>query len=105
MSELESKEYSWRWVTANELLSRTPCELCCAIAYSDGEAIENTALYDGESTTGRLIANLNSGVKAEISLEPKEPIYCCRGLYVEIGENTEGVFVQWREIPQGIGYS
>lgn len=95
---MESKEYSWAWVTADELLSHGACELCYAVAVSDGGAIENTAIYDGESTNGTLVINFNSGVKAEIPLTPKEPIYCRRGLYVDIGENTEGVFVQWREL-------
>lgn len=101
MDKVESKKYSWVWVTADRLLSHGACELLYARAYSDGGAIENTALYDGESTSGTIIVNFNSGVKSNIPLTPKVPIYCRRGLYVDIGENTEGVFVQWRELGHG----
>jgi len=98
---MDSKEYSWKWVTADELLSQGACELLCACAYSSGNAIENTALYDGENATGTLIVNFNSGLKGRVPLSPKVPIYCRNGLYVDIGENTEGVFVQWRELGHG----
>ena len=94
----DSKEYSWKWVIADELLSHGACDLLHARAYSSGNAIENTAIYDGEDTNGKLIVNFNSGVKGNIPLTPKVPIYCRRGLYVDIGDNVEGVFVQWREL-------
>lgn len=29
---------------------------------------------------------------------PKEPVYCRRGLYVDVGTSVSGIFVQWREL-------
>lgn len=95
------KDYAARkWVTADELLTTQPCELIYAQAVSSGNAIENTYLYDGENTTGEVIINFNSGLKKELTLSPPEPIKCHRGLYVNIGENTEGVLVMWRNLPR-----
>jgi len=96
--EVESKEYSWAWVTASELLSHGACELLYAQAVSDGGEIKDTILYDGENTNGDQIINLQRGTEGNIILSPKVPIYCRRGLYVDIGSSTEGVFVQWREL-------
>lgn len=102
--EAESKDYSWKWVTADELLSHGACELVYAQAVSDGGEIKDTILYDGEDTTGKLLINLQQGLKGNVTFAPKEPVYCRRGLYVNIGSSAEGVFIQWRELPQGIGY-
>lgn len=102
--EVESKEYSWKWITESELLSKTPCELCYAQAVSDGGEIKDTILYNGESTTGEQIINLQKGAKGNVVLSPKVLLFCRRGLYVDIGSSTEGVLIQWRELPQGIGY-
>jgi len=95
---MESKNYSWAWVTGDRLLSHGPCELLYAHAYNSGNAIENTAIYDGENVHGTLMINFNTGLKGDLPFTPPEPVYCRRGLYVDIGENTEGVFVQWREL-------
>jgi hypothetical protein len=97
---MESKEYSWAWVTADRLLSHGPCDLVYAQAVSDGGEIKDTWLYDGENTSGDKIINLQKGTGGNITLSPKVPVYCRRGLYVDVGDNTEGVLVQWRELPR-----
>jgi len=98
---MESKEYSWKWVTASEILSHRACELVYAQAVSDGGEIKDTLIYNGENTTEELLINLQKGTEGNIILSPPEPIYCRRGLYVVIGSSTEGVFVQWRELGHG----
>lgn len=95
---MESKEFSWAWVTADMLLSHRPCELAYAQAVSDGGEIKDTWLYNGENTNGEKIINLQSGHHGNGILSPEVPIYCYRGLYVDIGSSTEGVLVQWREL-------
>lgn len=100
---MESMEYPWKWVTGDELLSHGPCELIYAQAVSDGGKIQDTWIYDGESTSGDKIINLQKGTTGNITLSPRKPLYCRRGLYVDIGSNTEGVLVQWRELPKGAG--
>ena len=100
---MESKDYSWAWVTTDRCLSNGPCELLYAQAVSDGGEIKDTILYDGENTNGELLANLQKGKEGNITLSPKVPVYCHRGLYALIGSSTEGVFVQWRELGHGGG--
>jgi hypothetical protein len=97
---MESKECSWKWVTADELLSNGPCELVYAQAVSDGGKIQDTWLYNGHSTSGEKIMNFQKGTQGNIILSPKVPIYCRLGLYVDVGSSTEGVLVQWR----GLGH-
>lgn len=97
MENRPSKEYSWRWVTVDSVLSRGPCELVYARSSSaDTEA--DTFLYDGENTTGDPIFEFENGVKDGNVFSPRQPVYCRKGLYVDIGTNTIGVFVQWREL-------
>lgn len=94
---MESKEYSWKWVTADELLSHGPCELLYARTMT-ALAEANTFLYDGENTLGTPIVEFESGIAQGHTFSPKAPVYCRKGLYVDIGTNTIGVFVQWREL-------
>jgi len=95
---MDSKEYSWAWVTANRMLSTGACELLYAQAVSDGGEIKDTILYNGENAKEELLINLQQGRIGNITLSPPEPVYCRRGLFVKIGSSTEGVFVQWREL-------
>lgn len=95
--EVESKKYSWKWVTASELISHGPCELVYARTMS-ANAESDTFLYDGENATGAVIVEFENGTKNGQVFSPKEPVYCRRGLYFAKGTNTIGIFVQWREL-------
>jgi len=93
---MDSKEYSWKWVTADELLSHGACELVYAfITPSDPEA--EVYIYDGENTNGRKIFRFVTANQNNRVFNPPVPVYCRRGLYVDITKGTEGIFVQWRE--------
>ena len=94
---MESKEYSWAWVTGDRLLSHGHCELCMAYLVPSG-ATTNSSLYAGEGTDGDLIVTLKSAVVTGHPFKPPEPVYCRKGLYVDVGDNVTGIFVQWREL-------
>jgi len=96
-------EYSWKWVTASELLSLRPCELCNIILSCEGGAC-NAVLYDGRNTNGRVIMDIKSLEKRAQQIPLHDHIYCNDGLYVYLDDDVRGLFVQWLETPQGIGY-
>jgi hypothetical protein len=95
--ERDSKEYSWKYVTATELLSHGPCELIYARTLS-AAAESATYLYDGENTNGTLIVQFINGVLNGQEFSPRVPVYCRHGLYFVKGTGTTGIFVQWREL-------
>lgn len=94
---VESKEYSWAWIEEDQLLSHGACELVYAVLTSK-DAVGTVYIYDGENTNGDLIARLECGVKRSQEFKPAKPIYCRRGLYIDIYEKLYGVFVQWKEL-------
>lgn len=96
--EVESKAYSWKWVTADELLSHGPCELLCAKFIPSAAATATATIYDGENTSGDIIVAFRTAQSKQADLSPKKPIYCRRGIYVDCIANVRGVFVQWREL-------
>lgn len=102
MEKVDSKEYSWEWVTADRLLSLGPCELVYAIVYGTGTY---GTLYDGENTSGKVIATVQTEAAAHAPLSPKAPIYCSRGLYLDItvSDAGDGFLVQWRELGHKAG--
>jgi hypothetical protein len=70
-------------------------------------AVQDTAtLYDGESTSGDIVVILQGaygyGTEAQkmesVPFSPPIPVYCRKGLYVDLGATATRVFVQWREL-------
>ena len=94
---MESKEYSWVWVTYDQLLSHGPCELLFAYLVPSA-ATTDSVLYDGESTSGDPIVTLKAAVVTGHPFKPPMPIYCRRGLYADVGTSVTGIFVQWRNL-------
>lgn len=101
--EAESKQYSWKWVTADELLSHGPCELIYALLVPSGAGTCTATLYDGENTNGTPIVEFRCAESKGQELSPKKPVYCRQGLYVDCIAIVKGVFVQWRELGHKAG--
>lgn len=99
--EVESKEYSWKWVTADELLSHGACELLCVKFVPDSSATATCTIYDGENTNGDIIVAFRTAQSRQADFKPAKPVYCRRGLYLDSIANVLGVFVQWRELGHG----
>lgn len=97
MEQRPSKEYAWRYVTADQVLSCGPCELLFAYLVVSA-ASTDSYLYDGDSDSGDLITPLVSATARGHPFSPKAPIYCRKGLYVDVGTNVTGILVQWREL-------
>jgi len=94
--EVESKEYSWKLVPADEFLSHGACEfLYCRLTATNGTG--SVILYDGENNTGKEIIELKTDGDYNCECAPPKPIYCRRGLYVD-SLTTAKVLVQWREL-------
>lgn len=91
----DSKQYSRHWVTADAVLAEKECELIYAYLVPSAANADAT-LYDGENTTGDIIATLKSAVITGHEFRPPAPIYCRKGLYVDVGSNIAGMFVMWR---------
>lgn len=91
----DSKSVSRQWVTADALLAEKECELLFAYLVPSA-ANADVTLYDGENTTGSLIATLKEAAVSGHEFNPPAPIYCHKGLYVDVGSNVTGVLVMWR---------
>lgn len=93
----QSSEWAWSFVTADQLLTNKPCELAFAQLVPSG-AVTDTYLYNGAGTKGEKIVALVSAAATMVDFRPAHAVYCHEGLYVDIGSNTTGVFVQWRHV-------
>lgn len=97
---MDSKEYSWKCVAGDEILSHGPCEF--VYAKLTPTALAGSAiLYDGENVKGKKIIELNTGGLFNCECAPPVPVYCRRGLYVGSTATIDGVLVIWRELPRG----
>lgn len=100
---IDSKELSWKWVTAKtELLSKMACEICM-IALTCDTANGNVTIYDGENTNGEIVAVVKGLQNRTVDITVDHHIYCRRGLYVVLSPAVFGVFMQWRMRPSKEG--
>lgn len=95
--EKDSRKVSWAWVTADQLLTRGPCELLFAYLVVSA-ASTDSHIYDGQNTNGTKVVTLESAAITGHPFRPPEPIYCRGGLYVDVGTNVTAIFVQWRDL-------
>lgn len=92
--ERDAKEYSSRWVGANEVLSSTSCDLLYA-KFTPDAAAGGCTLYSGKSAIDPVIVELLMAAGFSEVFNPPKPVYCPRGLFVG-AFITGDVFVQWR---------
>lgn len=93
----ESKKVSWEFVTASRCVTDKECEFIFAYLVPVA-ATDDSALYDSVSVSGKLIVSLKCAAITGHPFKPPEPVYCERGLFVSIGTNVTGIFVQWRHL-------
>ena len=103
MEPVDSKDYSWKWVTADELLSHGPCELLCAKFIPSAAATATATIFNGENIGGETVIAFRTAQSRQADLSPLKPIYCRRGIYVQCIANVKGVFVQWQELGHKAG--
>ena len=96
--ERDSKEYSWKWVTADEVLSKVACDFIGSHHVPSTAGTSTIDIYDGENTNGRVIIKCRTAESRATAFHPPAPVYCRRGLYIDIKASCLGVFVMWREL-------
>lgn len=84
----------WQWVTSDQVISKRPCWLHAAYLVPSGADADAT-LYDGENATEPKIITIDASSVDLTPFEPPKPVYCSRGLFVDIGSNVSGVLVIW----------
>ena len=93
---MESTKYKWQWITLDTLLSTGPCELIFAELVPDAAGTATAVIYDGQNTSGDIVISFRGNGGYHTPFKPKKPVYCRKGLYVDITANIRGIFVQWR---------
>ncbi|GAH84699.1 unnamed protein product [marine sediment metagenome] len=91
----DAKEYAWRRITASAMLCKGACDFVYADLHPSGADAE-IEIFDGESVQGDLITGIFTSIRVNREFKPTAPIYCKRGLYINIIARTCCVFVQWR---------
>lgn len=95
---MDSKEYSWKWVTQDEILSKGPCEFLYLHLIPSSAATSTATLYDGQDTNGKIITDIRIATSRACELEPPVPVYCAQGLFIDMKATIKGAFIQWREL-------
>lgn len=93
----DKKPAAWRWVTADEKLSPGPCELLAVYATA-AAAVGSLTMRHGTNDKGGVIVILEANTNVTEHFQPPEPVPCETGLFVDMGSNITGAFVQWREL-------
>lgn len=96
---MESKDYSWKWVTADECLCKRKCELIYANLVPSTAATCTATLYNGVDTSGEVINAFRTAESKHSDFAPPVPVLCRGGLFVDCITVVKGMFVMWRVLP------
>jgi len=99
---MDCKEYSSKWITASELMTPMACELVCLVVLSSNNT-SDLQVYNGESANGELKLRLRQGASVSRPYHFNPHVYLGRGLYLQLVQKVDGVFVQWRNRPSKEG--
>jgi hypothetical protein len=91
---VEAKQISWRWCTIDQILSPGPCWLIWAYLVVSA-ASADTHLYNGLNPTADKVVTLESADVTGHEFTPPQPLYCSKGLYIDVGAAVTGVLVAW----------
>lgn len=95
MQELRnSKEYSWKYVTDAELLSKSACDFLYAKLTPDSD-VGDATLYNGEDSNGKKICKIAAAGLYNNECSPLVALHCPKGLYIGT-ITTADVLVVWR---------
>lgn len=95
---MESKDYAWKWVTADECLTRKPSELLYVKFIPSSAATATATVYDGTDSSGTIVVAFRTAQSRQADFTPLKPAYCRGGIFIDSIANVKGIFVQWRVI-------
>jgi hypothetical protein len=82
-------------ITADTLITTHPCWLH-GVFINASAAGGDVVVYEGQDpTSGRLLAHLDGGANATNALRFDPPLWCERGLYLDVGSNVSQVTVHY----------
>ena len=91
---MHDRHVQWDYVTADRLLTDKACWLYCAYLVVSA-ASTDSALYDGHNANGKKIKDFKSANVTGHEFKPALPLFCRQGLFVDVGANVSGIFVQY----------
>jgi len=86
-------------VTADALISSRPCLLYGAImtVSADGAYCD---IYEGQDAdSGQLLFRVKTTANATRSVKAAPPIYCSRGIYVDVGDDVTYLSILFAPLP------
>jgi len=94
---MDSKEYSWNWITADTILTQSECELVY-VSFVVGAANNTLKLYNGVNSSSDPIMEIHSASRTNVEVRPAKPIFCSKGLFADFSSNVVGAFIQWKNL-------
>ena len=96
---IESKDVSWQFIQAAQIVEKRPCELIYAKAVANGQNPESY-LYHGVNNRGVKILRFVGTKSSDRTFSPRVPVLCEHGIYWGHERHHEGIFIEWRVIPE-----
>ena len=93
----DCKKYLWAWLTVDTKLTDHEAELVAAYLVVSA-ASTDSVIYSGVDTAGDKVLALESAVATTLPIVPPVPIYCRKGIFVDVGTSVTGILIQWRNL-------
>ncbi len=97
-----ARSASWKWITADELVTPNPCILSYVILTAKNNNCTLT-MHDGQDTNGEVIAVLETTANQSRPFAFHDHIQTKQGLYVNLSGDVLGILIVWHDIPKSLG--
>lgn len=87
------RKIGWRWCTTDQLISPTPAYLLSVMLTSSGGGAAHVTIRNGHNASAEPVLKISALANYTSPVSPVYPIYLDKGLYVDLGNNVEGVLV------------
>lgn len=95
---MDCKEYENEYLTATQIVAKTPCELSQLVVLSSNDTCD-LRIYDGIDINGELKLRIRHPSERTQPFQFNPHIYFKRGIYLSFYQKVDGCFIQWRMRP------
>lgn len=85
-----------RNITVDSVITERDALLVAVYLTATAAGTATATVYNGVDTNGRKIHTLSTPASRSEKIEPVSPIRCDEGIFIDVGNNVEGVCVVWQ---------
>jgi hypothetical protein len=88
------------WFTQDQAAELNHCELLGVLVTADSGARADATGRNGATADSPVELTISTPEGGSLSYQPAAPVYMPNGIYIDVGSNVTGVWMQWERWPE-----